>query len=84
MPCSKSRSTAIGGVHVAQTINSLAPLWPQVMGVFRVRVQVFSLQDPERREEVDTVVDTGAFRTLIPFAVVEALGVSPISGRPSE
>jgi len=62
-------------LHAAQTINSLARLSSQVMGVFRVRVQVFSLKNPERREEVEMVVDTGAFRTVIPRSVADALGV---------
>jgi predicted aspartyl protease len=47
------------------------------MGVFRVTVEVFSLQDPERRQEVEMVVDTGAFRTVIPRAIADALGVKP-------
>ncbi len=45
------------------------------MGVFRVRVQVFSWEHPERREGVEMVVDTGAFRTVVPRIVAEALGV---------
>lgn len=45
--------------------------------MFRVKVEVFSLEHPEHREEVEMVVDTGAFRTLLPRSVVEALGVRP-------
>src|SRR2546428_10407573 len=45
------------------------------MGVFRVRVQVFSWEHRERREDVEMVVDTGAFRTVVPRTVAEALGV---------
>jgi predicted aspartyl protease len=45
------------------------------MGVFRVVVQVFSLQEPERRQEVEMVVDTGAFRTVIPRTTAGALGI---------
>jgi len=47
------------------------------MGVFRVRVQVFSLKNPEQRHDVDVVVDTGATRTVVPRAIAEGLGVRP-------
>ena len=45
------------------------------MGVFRVRVEVFPLNDPGRREELEVVVDTGATRTVVPHALAERLGV---------
>ena len=45
------------------------------MGVFRVRVQVFALSNPEQREDLELVVDTGATRTVVPRAVTKRLGV---------
>jgi len=47
------------------------------MGVFRVRIQVFSLKNPEQRHELDVVVDTGATRTVVPRAMAVQLGVLP-------
>ena len=49
------------------------------MGVFRVRVQVFAMGNPDQREELEVVVDTGAARTVLPRAIAERLGVRPES-----
>ena len=62
------------------------------MGVFHVKVEVYSLEHPETRQEVEMVVDTGAFRTVLPRAAVEALGVESdrkqtfhmVNGKPIE
>lgn len=48
-----------------------------VMGVFRVRVRVFPLTDTADGRELEMVVDTGAFRTVVPHEVVGALGLRP-------
>ena len=45
------------------------------MGVFRVRVQIFALDKPDRREDLEVVVDTGAARTVVPRPVAERLGI---------
>ncbi|HEX9339727.1 MAG TPA: retroviral-like aspartic protease family protein [Thermoplasmata archaeon] len=45
------------------------------MGLFRIRVAVYSLEDERRSEEMDLVVDTGATYPVIPSPVAERLGI---------
>ncbi|MFQ5911505.1 MAG: aspartyl protease family protein [Thermoplasmata archaeon] len=51
------------------------------MGVFKVRVNVFNLQDRESAQEVDMVVDTGATYPVIPRALAEDLGIQAAERR---
>jgi len=52
------------------------------MGQFSVRVTVAHPTDPDRREEVSLLVDTGATLAWVPRQVVERLGI-PLLGRSS-
>lgn len=47
------------------------------MGLFRVRVAVYNLDDERRSEEVELVVDTGATYPVIPAFMAERLGIQP-------
>ena len=51
------------------------------MGLFRVRVRVFNLQDPARSKEVEVVVDTGATYPVIPRGPAEELGLRALETR---
>ncbi len=51
------------------------------MGIFRVRAQIFNLQDEERTLEVEMVVDTGATLPVIPRTVSEELGIEEAERR---
>ncbi|MFQ5839028.1 MAG: retroviral-like aspartic protease family protein [Thermoplasmata archaeon] len=51
------------------------------MGVFKVRVEVFNLQDPQDSREVEMVVDTGATYPVIPRLTAEDLGIQPVERR---
>lgn len=51
------------------------------MGVFKVRVEIFNLQDPDTSEEVEMTVDTGATYPVIPRTVAEVLGIEPAESR---
>ena len=52
------------------------------MGILRIRIEVSSLHDPERRLSVDDVmVDTGSELTWIPRAILETLGMVPVKTR---
>ncbi len=45
------------------------------MGLFRVRVRIFSLRDERRARELEMVVDTGATYSVIPGEVADDLGI---------
>ena len=45
------------------------------MGLFRVRVVVYNLDDERRSQEIELVVDTGATYPVIPAPVAERLGI---------
>ena len=45
------------------------------MGIFRVRVAVYSLEDERRSQDIELVVDTGATYPVIPASVAESLGI---------
>ena len=49
------------------------------MGRFEVKVKVSNLAQPERSAEVSLLVDTGATLSMLPRALLEKLGVRPIS-----
>ena len=51
------------------------------MGLFRVRVRVFGLQNPEKTKEVEVVVDTGATYPVVPRALAEELGLRVVETR---
>ena len=51
------------------------------MGLFRVRVLVFSLQDPEKTKELEVVVDTGATYPVVPRPLAEELGLRVVETR---
>jgi clan AA aspartic protease len=51
------------------------------MGIFRVRLTVFSLQDESRIRELDVVVDSGATYPVIPRSLAEDLGIKPVEER---
>jgi aspartyl protease family protein len=52
------------------------------MGMFEVTVELANMAAPERSREVSLVVDTGATLSWIPRAVLEKLGVAPLSRLP--
>jgi clan AA aspartic protease len=45
------------------------------MGLFRVRVRIFSLRDEHRAREIEMVVDTGATYSVIPRELAQDLGI---------
>jgi len=45
------------------------------MGLFRVRVRIFSLRDEHLARELEMVVDTGATYSVIPKTVADELGI---------
>ena len=47
------------------------------MGLFAVRVEVFSIRDPQKARILEFIVDTGATLSVIPQDVAEELGVQP-------
>ncbi len=51
------------------------------MGIFKVRVEVFNLQDPDVSEEVELTVGTGATYPVIPRIVAERLSIEPAESR---
>jgi clan AA aspartic protease len=51
------------------------------MGVFRVRVKVFSLKQPERSREIDVTVDSGATYPVVPQTLARDLGIAAQSRR---
>ncbi len=51
------------------------------MGVFRVRVMVFNLQDATKATELELVVDTGATYPVIPRRLAGELGIGAIEAR---
>ena len=51
------------------------------MGLFKVRVRVFNLQDPGQSKELEAVVDTGASYPVVPRTVAEELGLRAVETR---
>ncbi len=51
------------------------------MGLFKVRVRVFNLQDTGKSKEIEAVVDTGASYPVVPRAVAAELGLTPVESR---
>ncbi|MGQ0798046.1 MAG: retroviral-like aspartic protease family protein [Methanobacteriota archaeon] len=51
------------------------------MGIFRVRVKVFNLEQRTREEEVVMVVDSGATYAVVPRRTAEELGIQPSEQR---
>ena len=47
------------------------------MGLFAVRVEVFSIRDVQKTRVLEFIVDTGATLSVIPQEVAEELGVQP-------
>ncbi len=47
------------------------------LGLFRIRVVVYSLEDERRNQEMELVVDTGATYPVVPASVAEHLGIRP-------
>ena len=47
------------------------------MGLFAVRVEVFSIRDAQKARVLEFIVDTGATLSVIPQEVAEELGVQP-------
>lgn len=47
------------------------------MGLFAVRVEVFSIHDAQKARVLEFIVDTGATLSVIPQDVAEELGVQP-------
>ncbi len=52
-----------------------------MVGVFRVKVRIFSLQDESLSREVEMVVDTGANYPVIPRSVAFELGIRTVEQR---
>lgn len=52
------------------------------MGVFRVRVRVFSLGEAKGAREIDMLVDTGTTHPVIPRDLAAELGIEPMERRP--
>ncbi len=51
------------------------------MGIFTVRVHVYSLRDSRKRRELEATVDTGALFPVIPRSLLEELDADPIETR---
>jgi clan AA aspartic protease len=51
------------------------------MGLFQVRVRIFSLSDEHQSREVEVVVDTGATYSIIPAEIAHDLGIRAIRER---
>jgi predicted aspartyl protease len=51
------------------------------VGFTSVRVQVCNPAEPERRRELELLVDTGAMLSIIPALVLEELGIQRIATR---
>ena len=51
------------------------------MGLFKVRVRVFDLQDTGKSKEIEAVVDTGATYPVVPRQVAVELGLTPVESR---
>ncbi len=47
------------------------------MGLFAVRVEVFSNREPPKSRVVEFIVDTGATLSVIPEEIAQELGVQP-------
>jgi len=47
------------------------------MGLFRVRVAVYNLENEPRSQEMELVVETGATYPVVPTSVAERLGIRP-------
>jgi clan AA aspartic protease len=52
------------------------------MGVLSVRVQVANPSNGEHAIEQELLVDTGAYMSVLPRAVLEQLGIRPVTRRP--
>src|SRR2546426_10826082 len=51
------------------------------MGIFRVCVRVFNLQDPGNAKEIEVVVDTGATYPVVPRGLADELGLRTVEAR---
>ncbi len=50
---------------------------PGSMGIFSVRIRLFSLQNPEKHRLVEATVDTGALLPVIPREILRELDAEP-------
>ncbi len=51
------------------------------MGTFRVKFEISAFLQPEKRLEVEGVVDTGAAYPFIPASLLKSLGIEPTAER---
>jgi len=51
------------------------------MGLFKVRVRVFNLNETGRSKEIEAVVDTGATYPVVPHAITTELGLTVVEAR---
>jgi predicted aspartyl protease len=45
------------------------------MGIFRTRIEIAPLREPENRREVEVMVDTGSAYNWVPRPILEGLGI---------
>ena len=54
---------------------SLTAIFRESMGLVRVKALIWNIENPDRRCEVEFIVDTSAIYTVIPSSTLEKLGV---------
>lgn len=70
------RAATPAGFGTLSTRYLMAPSHESTpMGVFRVRVRIFSLRDEARSRETEMVVDTGSTYAVIPRRIAEDLDI---------
>ena len=51
------------------------------MGFVNVKVMLRNSEEPDRKEELEMVVDTGAMYSLVPRHILENIGIRPLERR---
>ena len=51
------------------------------MGFVNVKVMLRNSEEPDRKEELEMVVDTGAMYSLVPGHILENIGIRPLERR---
>ena len=51
------------------------------MGFTRIDIDIANMARPEQRRTVHALVDTGALMTVVPMALLEELGIQPVTWR---
>ena len=51
------------------------------MGFVKVKVTIRNSEEPDRKEELEIVVDTEAMYSLVPRHILENIGIRPLERR---